>query len=65
MFVSRRACQVHYLEKMRARGARVRYLKPLWLLEEERRAQTELAEARAEAALIDEGAEISSSGRGA
>ena len=26
---------VHYLEKLRARGAKVRYIKPLWLLDEE------------------------------
>merc|ERR1712232_1546286 len=35
---------VHYLEKMKARGAMVRYIKPLWLLEEERRLQTQLRE---------------------
>merc|ERR1712083_1006894 len=35
---------VHYLEKMKARGALVRYIKPLWLLEEERRLQTQLRE---------------------
>jgi large subunit ribosomal protein L15 len=39
---------VHYLEKMRARGARVRYIKPLWLLEEEKRMQMELRELAAE-----------------
>merc|ERR1712151_679283 len=35
---------VHYLEKMKARGALVRYIKPLWLIEEERRLQTQLRE---------------------
>merc|ERR1712139_14799 len=35
---------VHYLEKMKARGAEVRYIKPLWLIEEERRLQTQLRE---------------------
>jgi large subunit ribosomal protein L15 len=39
---------VHYLEKMRARGARVRYIKPMWLLEEEKRMQMELRELAAE-----------------
>ena len=33
---------------MRARGARVRYIKPLWLLEEEKRMQMELRELAAE-----------------
>lgn len=35
---------VHYLEKMKARGALVRYVKPLWLIEEERRLQTQIQE---------------------
>merc|ERR1719329_586029 len=35
---------VHYLEKMKARGAQVRYIKPLWLIEEEKRLQTQLRE---------------------
>eukprot|EP00416_Gambierdiscus_australes_P024410 CAMPEP_0171059674 /NCGR_PEP_ID=MMETSP0766_2-20121228/3335_1 /TAXON_ID=439317 /ORGANISM="Gambierdiscus australes, Strain CAWD 149" /LENGTH=348 /DNA_ID=CAMNT_0011515151 /DNA_START=77 /DNA_END=1121 /DNA_ORIENTATION=+ len=35
---------VHYLEKVKARGALVRYIKPLWLIEEERRLQTQLRE---------------------
>merc|ERR1712050_90394 len=35
---------VHYMEKMKARGAIVRYIKPLWLIEEERRLQTQLRE---------------------
>lgn len=39
---------VHYLEKMKARGALVRYVKPLWLLEEERRLQTQLRELEGE-----------------
>jgi len=33
-----------YLEKMKAKGAKVRYIKPLWLIEEERRLQTQLRE---------------------
>merc|ERR1712107_128850 len=44
---------VHYLEKMKARGAMVRYIKPLWLLEEERRLQTQLRELE-----CDEGHEL-------
>ena len=28
---------VHYLEKLKARGANVRYVKPLWLIEEEKK----------------------------
>lgn len=39
---------VHYLERQRARGAQVRYIKPLWLIEEERRLQTQLRELRGE-----------------
>lgn len=39
---------VHYLEKMKARGALVRYIKPLWLIEEERRLQTQLRELQGE-----------------
>lgn len=35
---------VHYLEKMKAHGCVVRYIKPLWLIEEERRLKTELQE---------------------
>lgn len=35
---------VHYLERMKARGATVRYIKPLWLIEEEQRLQTQLRE---------------------
>ncbi|CAK0885799.1 unnamed protein product, partial [Prorocentrum cordatum] len=39
---------VHYLEKMKGRGAQVRYIKPLWLIEEERRLQTQLRELQSE-----------------
>lgn len=39
---------VHYLEKLKARGARVRYIKPLWLLEEEKRVKDLMLEAEAE-----------------
>lgn len=39
---------VSYMEKMKARGAIVRYIKPLWLIEEERRLQTQLRELRGE-----------------
>jgi len=39
---------VHYLEKMKARGAMVRYIKPLWLIDEERRLQTQLRELQGE-----------------
>ncbi|CAK9101850.1 unnamed protein product [Durusdinium trenchii] len=37
-----------YMEKMKARGAIVRYIKPLWLIEEEKRLQTQLRELRGE-----------------
>merc|ERR1712048_1162633 len=39
---------VHYMEQMKARGALVRYIKPLWLIEEERRLQTQLRELQGE-----------------
>jgi len=39
---------VHNLEKMKARGALVRYIKPLWLIDEERRLQTQLRELQGE-----------------
>lgn len=39
---------VHYLEKLRARGARVRYVKPLWLIEEEKRVKDLIRECDAE-----------------
>jgi large subunit ribosomal protein L15 len=39
---------VHYLEKLRARGAKVRYIKPLWLIEEEKRVKDILGENEAE-----------------
>ena len=42
------ANMVHYLEKLRARGARVRYVKPLWLIEEEKRVKDLIQEAEAE-----------------
>lgn len=35
---------VHHLEKMKARGCLVRYIKPMWLIEEEMRLQTQLRE---------------------
>jgi len=35
---------IHYLEKMRARGCRVRYIKPMWLIDEEKRVESELQE---------------------
>jgi large subunit ribosomal protein L15 len=41
---------VHYLEKLRARGAKVRYIKPLWLLQEEKRVKDLMTEAEAETA---------------
>lgn len=37
-----------YMEKMKARGAIVRYIKPLWLIEEEKRLQTQLRELQGE-----------------
>ncbi|CAJ1403456.1 unnamed protein product [Effrenium voratum] len=37
-----------YMEKMKARGALVKYIKPLWLIEEEKRLQTQLRELQGE-----------------
>ncbi|CBZ50343.1 putative ribosomal protein L15 [Neospora caninum Liverpool] len=48
---------VHYLEKMRARGCVVKYVKPQWLIDEEKSLKTELAEFEAEA-LIAKGQAI-------
>jgi len=45
---------IHFMEKMRARGAKVRYIKPLWLLQEERKMVGELREFAAEEAIDDE-----------
>mmetsp|Transcript_37757 Transcript_37757/g.95661 ORF Transcript_37757/g.95661 Transcript_37757/m.95661 type:complete len:338 (+) Transcript_37757:130-1143(+) len=39
---------VSYMEKMKAKGAIVRYIKPMWLIEEERRLQAQLRELRGE-----------------
>ncbi|CAE7355660.1 mrpl10, partial [Symbiodinium sp. CCMP2456] len=39
---------VTYLEKMKARGCHVRYIKPLWLIEEEKRLQSQLRELKTE-----------------
>ncbi|GIX62742.1 mitochondrial ribosomal protein L15 precursor, putative [Babesia caballi] len=39
---------VHYLEKMRARGCNVVYIKPLWLIKEEKAIAAEMAELEAE-----------------
>ncbi|GFE54213.1 ribosomal protein L15 [Babesia ovis] len=39
---------VHYLEKMRARGCNVVYIKPMWLLKEEQAIAAEMAELEAE-----------------
>ena len=36
--------RVHFLEKMKARGAMVKYIKPLWLVREEQRVRTDLRE---------------------
>eukprot|EP00386_Alphamonas_edax_P004141 GDKI01013008.1.p1 GENE.GDKI01013008.1~~GDKI01013008.1.p1 ORF type:complete len:456 (-),score=55.31 GDKI01013008.1:38-1405(-) len=44
---------VHFLEKMRARGCKVKYIKPLWLIQEEQRVKTELAEFDAETAVAE------------
>ena len=33
-----------YMEKMKARGAVVRYIKPLWLIEEEKRLSSQIRE---------------------
>lgn len=41
---------VHFLEKMRARGCVVSYVKPQWLEAEEKRLKAELQEFQAEAA---------------
>lgn len=39
---------VHYLEKMRARGCNVVYIKPMWLIKEEKAIASEMAELEAE-----------------
>jgi len=39
---------VHYLEKLRARGARVKYIKPLWLIQEEKRVKDLINETNSE-----------------
>lgn len=39
---------VHYLEKMRARGCNVVYIKPLWLIKEEKKIAAEMSEIEAE-----------------
>lgn len=39
---------LHYLEKLRARGAEVRYIRPLWMINEERRIRTLMKEQQAE-----------------
>ncbi|KAK1443364.1 50S ribosomal protein L15 domain containing protein [Babesia gibsoni] len=39
---------VHYLEKMRARGCNVVYIKPMWLIKEEQAIACEMAELEAE-----------------
>lgn len=39
---------VHYLEKLKARGAKVRYIKPLWMIQEEKRVRDILTEVDAE-----------------
>ncbi|CDR94513.1 ribosomal protein L15, putative [Babesia bigemina] len=40
--------RVHYLEKMRARGCNVVYIKPMWLIKEEQAITAEMAELEAE-----------------
>ncbi|ORM39546.1 Coatomer subunit beta-2 [Babesia sp. Xinjiang] len=40
--------KVHYLEKMRARGCNVVYIKPMWLIKEEQAIAAEMAELEAE-----------------
>ncbi|CAD7966355.1 unnamed protein product [Amoebophrya sp. A120] len=42
--MSRPGKRIHYLEKMKARGCIVRYIKPLWLIREEQRVKSELQE---------------------
>jgi large subunit ribosomal protein L15 len=39
---------VHYLEKLRARGALVKYIKPLWLLREEKKVKDLINESNSE-----------------
>jgi large subunit ribosomal protein L15 len=39
---------VHYLEKLKARGAKVRYVRPLWLIEEEKRVKDLINETEGE-----------------
>ena len=44
---------VHYLEKMRMRGALVRYVRPDWLIKEEQRVKTILREREAEMGMVE------------
>ena len=39
---------VHYLEKLRARGAQVKYIKPLWLIREEKKVKDLMNESNSE-----------------
>ncbi|KJP86148.1 hypothetical protein AK88_04199 [Plasmodium fragile] len=45
---------IHYLEKMRSRGCLVKYIKPLWLIEEEKRIINELTEVEESSKLCPE-----------
>eukprot|EP00392_Amoebophrya_sp_AT5.2_P002911 g2916.t1 len=46
---------VHYLEKMRAKGCLVRYIRPLWLIREEQKIKSDLQEAMATNWIMKEG----------
>jgi large subunit ribosomal protein L15 len=44
---------LHYLEKLRARGAEVRYVRPLWMIAEERKVKALMKEQQAEDFVAD------------
>ncbi|CAI7722851.1 ribosomal protein L15 [Plasmodium vivax India VII] len=46
---------IHFLEKMRSRGCLVKYIKPLWLIEEEKRIINEMTEVEESSKLCPEG----------
>eukprot|EP00366_Plasmodium_knowlesi_P003229 XP_002260726.1 ribosomal protein L15, putative [Plasmodium knowlesi strain H] len=48
---------IHFLEKMRSRGCLVKYIKPLWLIEEEKRIINELTEVEESSKLCPEEAD--------
>ncbi|CAD7931407.1 unnamed protein product [Amoebophrya sp. A25] len=62
---ARSKTRTHYLEKMRARGCLVRYIKPLWLIREEQRIKMDLREQLAANHLLESQADRDSDSGGA